>query len=79
MAAAGTDIYTGGTIIAPFIVYGIQEFQYDQLTNTKPSSIYPQDAVFIQVDETERLMTDEEYESWVVYCVQYINDHPTEP
>jgi hypothetical protein len=27
---------------------------------------YPQDAVFIQVDDTERTMTDEEYEAWVV-------------
>jgi hypothetical protein len=40
---------------------------------------YPQDAVYIQVDDTERTMTDEEYEAWVVESVQYINDHPTEP
>jgi hypothetical protein len=32
---------------------------------------YPQDAVFIQVDDTERLMTDEEYEAWVEQCLQH--------
>jgi hypothetical protein len=36
---------------------------------------YPQDAVYIQVDDTERLMTDEEYEAWVVQSVYNIN-HP---
>jgi phenylalanyl-tRNA synthetase beta subunit len=36
---------------------------------------YPQDAVFIQVDDTERTMTDEEYETWVSQCVYNIN-HP---
>jgi hypothetical protein len=36
---------------------------------------YPQDAVFIQVDDTERLMTDEEYETWVIEGVYNIN-HP---
>ena len=36
---------------------------------------YPQDAVFIQVDDIERTMTDEEYESWVTECVYNIN-HP---
>jgi hypothetical protein len=35
----------------------------------------PQDAVFIQVDDTERLMTDEEYEAWVEQSVYNIN-HP---
>ena len=49
------------------------------MTIDEYKALYPQDAVFIQVDDTERFMTDEEYESWVVYCVQYINDHPTEP
>lgn len=37
--------------------------------------LYPQDAVFIQVDDTERLMTDEEYDAWVTRCVYNIN-HP---
>ena len=36
---------------------------------------YPQDAVFIQVDDTERTMTDEEYESWVAEGV-YNSNHP---
>jgi hypothetical protein len=35
---------------------------------------YPQDAVYIQVDDTERLMTDEEYEAWVVQSVYNINN-----
>jgi hypothetical protein len=36
---------------------------------------YPQDAVYIQVDDTERLMTDDEYEAWVEQGVYNIN-HP---
>jgi hypothetical protein len=36
---------------------------------------YPQDEVFIQVDDTERLMTDDEYETWVEQSVYNIN-HP---
>ena len=36
---------------------------------------YPQDEVFIQVDDTERTMTDEEYEAWVTECV-YNSNHP---
>jgi hypothetical protein len=35
---------------------------------------YPQDAVFIQVDDTERLMTDDEYEAWVISGVDAINN-----
>ncbi len=34
----------------------------------------PQNAVFIQVDDTERLMTDEEYKTWVAECVHKINN-----
>jgi hypothetical protein len=37
-------------------------------------ALYPQDAVFIQVDDTERLMTDEEYKTWVAECVHKINN-----
>jgi hypothetical protein len=40
---------------------------------------YPQDAVFIQVDDTERTMTDEEYEAWVIASVEYINENPPVP
>jgi hypothetical protein len=36
---------------------------------------YPQDEVFIQVDDTERTMTDDEYEAWVEQSVYNIN-HP---
>lgn len=38
-------------------------------------ALYPQDAVYIQVDDTERLMTDDEYETWVTESVYNIN-HP---
>ena len=37
-------------------------------------ALYPQDAVYIQVDDTERLMTDEEYEAWVISSVDAINN-----
>jgi len=40
-------------------------------------ALYPQDAVYIQVDDTERLMTDEEYEAWVVNSVYKINNLTT--
>ena len=40
-------------------------------------ALYPQDQVFIQVDDTERLMTDEEYEAWVVNSVYNINNLTT--
>ena len=40
-------------------------------------ALYPQDAVYIQVDDTERLMTDEEYEAWVVNSVYNINNLTT--
>jgi hypothetical protein len=33
--------------------------------------------VFIQVDDTERTMTDEEYEAWVAASVEYINEKST--
>lgn len=35
------------------------------MTAEEYMTLYPQDAVFIQVDDTERLMTDEEYEVFV--------------
>ena len=40
---------------------------------------YPIDQVFMQVDNTERNMTPEEYETWCVDCVEYINTHPDGP
>ena len=45
------------------------------MTIDEYKALYPQDAVFIQVDDTERLMTDDEYEEWVIKCVYNIN-HP---
>jgi hypothetical protein len=37
---------------------------------------YPIDAVFVQVDDTERNMTPEEYDAWCAECVDYINNDP---
>jgi hypothetical protein len=44
------------------------------MTPEEYMALYPQDAVFIQVDDTERTMTDEEYEAWVTQCVYDINN-----
>ncbi len=49
------------------------------MTIDEYKALYPQDAVFIQVDDTERLMTDEEYEAWVAESVDAINQHPDTP
>jgi len=45
------------------------------MTPEEYKTLYPQDSVYIQVDDTERLMTDEEYEAWVTQCVFNMN-HP---
>ena len=45
------------------------------MTPEEYMALYPQDAVYIQVDDTERLMTDEEYEAWVAEGV-YNSNHP---
>jgi hypothetical protein len=47
------------------------------MTIEEYKALYPQDEVFIQVDDTERLMTDEEYEAWVVNSVYNINNLST--
>jgi len=47
------------------------------MTIDEYKALYPQDAVFIQVDDTERLMTDEEYEAWVINSVYNINNLST--
>ena len=44
------------------------------MTIDEYKALYPQDAVYIQVDDTERLMTDEEYEAWVINSVYNINN-----
>jgi hypothetical protein len=46
------------------------------MTTDGYKALYPQDSVYIQVDDTERLMTDEEYEAWVVSSVDAINNPP---
>lgn len=45
------------------------------MTIDEYKALYPQDAVYIQVDDTERTMTDEEYETWVAQGV-YNSNHP---
>ena len=45
------------------------------MTPEEYKALYPQDAVFIQVDDTERTMTDGEYEAWVAEGV-YNSNHP---
>ena len=44
------------------------------MTIDEYKALYPQDSVYIQVDDTERLMTDEEYETWVTQSVYNINN-----
>jgi len=44
------------------------------MTIDEYKAIYPQNAVYIQVDEIERTMTDEEYEAWVIEGVYYSNN-----
>ena len=46
------------------------------MTIDEYKALYPQDAVFVQVDDTERTMTDEEYNAWVTMCVDDINNDP---
>ena len=46
------------------------------MTINEYKALYPINAVFIQVDNTERNMTLEEYETWCVECVHYINHNP---
>jgi len=45
------------------------------MTIDEYKALYPQDSVYIQVDDTERLMTDDEYETWVAEGV-YNSNHP---
>jgi hypothetical protein len=45
------------------------------MTIDEYKALYPQDAVYIQVDDTERTMTDDEYQTWVAECV-YKSNHP---
>lgn len=45
------------------------------MTPEEYKALYPQDSVFIQVDDSERTMTNDEYDAWVEQCVYNIN-HP---
>ena len=45
------------------------------MTPEEYKALYPQDQTFIQVDDTERTMTDDEYEAWVAEGV-YNSNHP---
>ena len=44
------------------------------MTIEEYKALYPQDSVYIQVDDTERLMTDDEYQAWVISGVDAINN-----
>jgi hypothetical protein len=44
------------------------------MTIEEYKALYPQDAVFVQVDDVERTMTDDEYEAWVVAGVENMNN-----
>lgn len=46
------------------------------MTLDEYKALYPIDQVFIQVDDTERNMTPEEYEAWCVECVYNMNHNP---
>jgi hypothetical protein len=45
------------------------------MTIDEYKALYPQDAVYIEVDGTRRNPSDEEYEAWVAESVYNIN-HP---
>jgi hypothetical protein len=49
------------------------------MTVDEYKTLYPIDEVFIQVDDTERNMTIEEYEAWCIQSVEYINTHLNGP
>ena len=45
------------------------------MTIDEYKALYPQDSVYIQVDDLVRPMTDEEYEAWAIQGV-YNSNHP---
>ena len=49
------------------------------MTINEYKQLYPRNDVFIQTDDTERIMTPEEYEIWVFNCVEYENHDPLAP
>ena len=42
------------------------------MTYAEAVAMYPHDSVFIQVDDTERLMTPTEYETFIQRQVDYV-------
>lgn len=44
------------------------------MTIDEYKALYPQDSVFIQEDDTERTMTNDEYDAWVAQGVYNINN-----
>ena len=49
------------------------------MTIDEYKALFPIDQVFVQVDDTERNMTPEEYEAWCAQSVEYMNTHPNGP
>jgi hypothetical protein len=49
------------------------------MTIEEYKTLYPIAAVFIQIDDTKRNMTLEEYDEWVKDCVEEINNAPVLP
>jgi hypothetical protein len=47
------------------------------MTIDEYKTIYPIDAVFIQIDDIERIMTAEEYEKWCIESVNNLNNSPS--
>jgi hypothetical protein len=46
------------------------------MTIDEYKALYPIDEVYVQVDDTERNMTAEEYEAWCIESVNNINNDP---
>jgi hypothetical protein len=46
------------------------------MTIDEYKALFPIDQVFVQVDDTERNMTSEEYEAWCIESVNNINNDP---
>jgi hypothetical protein len=44
------------------------------MTPEEYKALYPQDEVFVQIDDTFHTFSDEEYEAWVAEGVYYSNN-----
>ena len=47
------------------------------MTIDEYKALYPQEEVFVQVDDTFHTFSDEEYEAWVINSVYNINNLST--